>query len=70
MFTKNIGEHIAGHNFGYINLELFLLITISAAISSPFGVRLSYVLPVETLKKAFSVFVLLLSVKMLEDWFY
>ena len=65
LFSNNVPVALEGHNVGCINLELFLLITISSAIMSPLGVRLSCVLPVEKLKKYFSIFVLLLSCKML-----
>ncbi|WP_252738986.1 sulfite exporter TauE/SafE family protein [Colwellia sp. D2M02] len=52
-------------SLGYIYLPALLGIVISSAFFAPIGVKYSSKLPVKTLKKCFSVFLIMVAIKML-----
>ncbi len=51
--------------FGFVQLDAFLLIAASSFILAPFGAKYAHQIPGAALKKIFSVFLLLLGLKML-----
>jgi uncharacterized protein len=51
--------------FGYIELPAFIAISIGSIISTPFGVKLSHVLPVSVIKRTFGVSLGLVGLSML-----
>ena len=51
--------------FGYIYLPAVLLISTTSFFTAPYGAKLAHMLPVPTLKKIFSVLLIMLSIKML-----
>lgn len=52
-------------SLGYIYLPAFFLISFGTVISSPIGVRLTYILPKEILKKIFSIVLIMTAIVML-----
>jgi uncharacterized membrane protein YfcA len=53
------------YSLGFIYLPALVGIAAASSIAAPYGVRLAHRLPVPTLKKAFSIFILLVATKML-----
>lgn len=72
--TGTIGYLLSGWNVadlpdysvGYIYLPAVLLVSMVSMLTAPLGAKLAHSLPVATLKKLFAVFLLLLSLKMLQ----
>jgi uncharacterized protein len=71
--TGTIGYMINGwattmdkpYTFGFIYIPAFLAISITGAISAPYGARCSHNLPEAHLKKIFAIICMVLSIKML-----
>ncbi|ADI30194.1 sulfite exporter TauE/SafE family protein [Methylotenera versatilis] len=71
--TGTIGYMINGwaatmdepYTFGFIYIPAFLAISISSAISAPYGARRSHNMPEANLKKIFAIICMVLSIKML-----
>ncbi len=57
------------HTLGYIHLPAFLGIIITSALFAPLGARLTHRLPVQSLKKIFAFFLLLVAAKLLTSEF-
>lgn len=53
------------YTFGYIFLPAVILISTMSFLTAPLGVKMTHSLPVPTLKKIFSVLLIMLSIKML-----
>lgn len=53
------------YTFGFVYLPAVLLISVTSFITAPYGVKLAHKLPVDTLKKVFSILLIILSIKML-----
>lgn len=62
-------QRVAGpsHALGYIYLPALIGIAIPSTLCAPLGARLAHALPVRRLKRAFSVFLLLVAVKLAYD---
>ncbi len=58
-------DNLPPHSLGYVNLAAFGSIVISSVAFAPLGVRAAHALPVPKLKKAFAIFILLVTLKML-----
>lgn len=52
-------------NFGYVNLNAFILIAISSFLLAPLGAKAAHRIPDTVLKRGFAFFILLLGLKML-----
>jgi uncharacterized membrane protein YfcA len=55
---------------GYVNVGAFGVIVLASTVFAPLGAKLAHRLPVVKLKRCFSVFMLLLALKMLSEIFY
>lgn len=55
------------YSFGYIYMPAFICIVISSVLTAPLGAALAHYLPVARLRKAFSVFMLLVAIKMIAE---
>ena len=53
------------YTYGYVYLPAVLLISIASFFTAPYGVKLAHKLNISTLKKAFSLLLIILSTKML-----
>ncbi len=62
--TGNI-PHAQEHMFGYVQLHAFLLIAVCSFLFAPLGAKLAHTIPDILLKRIFSLFLLLLGLKML-----
>ena len=58
-------SHTQPHMFGFVQLHAFLLISISSFLFAPLGAKLAHTISDVLLKKIFSIFLLLLGLKML-----
>jgi uncharacterized membrane protein YfcA len=56
------------YTWGYIYLPAVLLVSIPSYFTAPIGAKLTQRLPVETLKKAFGILLIILSLKMLASF--
>ena len=68
-----IGWHISGLpplSFGYINLAAFLVVAPASVLAAPFGVMLAHKLNVGHLRMVFSVFLMLVALKMVWGAFH
>jgi len=52
------------YSTGYIYWPAFIGITVASVLTAPFGAKLAHKLPIELLRKIFSLFLLLLAIKM------
>lgn len=60
------GSYSAGsYTFGYVYLPAVLLISVVSFFTAPYGAKLAHRLNISTLKKVFSILLILLSIKML-----
>lgn len=57
--------HLPASNMGYINIPAFLGISCTSLFAATIGVRLSHSLPTATLKKIFSVILIIVGINML-----
>jgi uncharacterized membrane protein YfcA len=55
---------------GYLNMAAFAVIVPASVLCAPLGAKMAHSLPVQKLKRCFSVFMLLLALKMLSEVFY
>lgn len=56
---------VNNYSLGYVYLPAVLLISLTSFVIAPFGAKLAHKLNVSTLKKVFSVLLMILSIKML-----
>jgi len=56
---------MGSYTFGYVNFPVVLLISTASFFMAPYGVKLAHKLNISTLKKVFSVLLIILSIKML-----
>jgi uncharacterized membrane protein YfcA len=56
---------MGSYTFGYVYLPAVLLISIASFFTAPFGAKLAHKLNISTLKKVFSLLLIILSIKML-----
>jgi uncharacterized membrane protein YfcA len=56
-------------NIGYINLPAFVGISVTSLFSATLGVHLAHSLPTKTLKKAFSIILIIVGIRMLSGSF-
>ena len=56
---------MGSYTFGYVYLPVVLLISLASFITAPYGAKLAHKLNVATLKKVFSLLLIILSIKML-----
>lgn len=62
---RNIMSSTAGYSFGFVQVDAFLIIATSSFIFSPIGAKLAHTVSNQLLKKIFSIFLLLLGIRML-----
>ncbi len=67
MLIGHQADHLPPYSFGYVNLIGFGLIVSMSVFFAPLGARVAHYLPVPTLKKYFSIFMLLIAVKMIVE---
>ncbi|PHQ81503.1 MAG: hypothetical protein COB66_02050 [Coxiella sp. (in: Bacteria)] len=60
-----INEPLPAHCWGYIYWPAWLGTSVGSVLFAPFGVRLSYFLPTDTLKRLFALLMVLISIHML-----
>jgi len=53
------------YTFGYVNFPVVLLISVASFFMAPYGANLAHKLNISTLKKVFSILLIILSIKML-----
>jgi len=58
-------EGLSTHTLGYVNVPAFAMIIITSMLTAPIGARLAHQLPETTLRIVFSIFLFILSLKML-----
>ncbi|MCB1562915.1 MAG: sulfite exporter TauE/SafE family protein [Alphaproteobacteria bacterium] len=61
--------HLPPFSLGYLNLAAFGTIILTSMVFAPLGAMVAHSLPVPKLKRAFSVFMLMIAIKMLSEVF-
>lgn len=62
-------EALPPHSIGFVYLPAFFGIAFMSIFTAPFGVKLSYVLPVQRIRQIFALFLAIVLVRMLSGFF-